>query len=662
MHFQVTVLPQKAQQTVDNSVPCITWVSNDEFYSCGGDHTIYRWNSQGGEVVKIAELSKDFTPTSLHNLQKSRSNKPGSDLLLLLTTSNGKIMMMSGSGRLEKCVDAHKSEILVAKISKDGSSILTGSEDGSIKIWSRSAMLRASFNESTPSSIIAADWSPDSQAIAYAQGASVIMKPLIPGLAPTKWQAHEGMILSLSWSPTQNGFIATGGEDGKCKVWDSMGHLMFSSSNQGSPVTCLAWNLNGQILAVSSHNALRLCQTMGRFSTSELVSNNTAHAINWNKDNSRLIGACGSGKIISANIVGREIQRDGIQAKMVGDKIVQMRDLKISDMWETLEVKSSILLLEAGHGHVVLATSDRCLIYNMTTINTPMEIKVAGVFLLQITAKCILAVNEFGFWVYSLQGRAITVPQVPNLQNVHLTENTIHLAPDHLAIRDSTEFRVVHVLDFGFSRATDSQGSPKIRFKEPIKQVALNQTETERCLAALDLQGDLYVVPNPALQGAASYKISGMVRHIMWNSCNPYLSALTESELIVWFYPQIVVLDNQLVTNTRFEKDLSEIGTNAILTQFSGGLLEIQRHDKMKICMPMNLVPATLFSLTEKGDWVKAMKLVRKASSTSLCKPGSMHSFFAARCLMKNQPKKSLPSYIALGMVDEIEYVMSQNR
>jgi hypothetical protein len=34
--------------------------------------------------------------------------------------------MVSAMGRLEKSVDAHKSDILVSKISKDGSSIMTG--------------------------------------------------------------------------------------------------------------------------------------------------------------------------------------------------------------------------------------------------------------------------------------------------------------------------------------------------------------------------------------------------------------------------------------------------------------------------------------------------------------------------------------------------------
>jgi hypothetical protein len=98
---------------------------------------------------------------------------------------------------------------------------------------------------------------------------------------------------------------------------------MFSSSNQGSPVSCLSWNLNGQILAVGAHNSLRLCQNFGvrlviffmveynlidfnqRFSPLEMVPKRTAHSIAWNKDNTRLVGACGSGKIISASVVGR---------------------------------------------------------------------------------------------------------------------------------------------------------------------------------------------------------------------------------------------------------------------------------------------------------------------------------------------------------------------
>jgi len=82
----------------------------------------------------------------------------------------------------------------------------------------------------------------------------------------------------------------------------------------------------------------------------------------------------------------------------------------------------------------------------------------------------------------------------------------------------------------------------------------------------------------------------------------------------------------------------------------------------MLVCIPITQVPAAVFTLTEKGDWVKAMKLVRKTASTTLSKPGSMHSLYAARCWTKNQPKNSLSSYTALGLVDEVEYILNQKR
>jgi hypothetical protein len=113
---------------------------------------------------------------------------------------------------------------------------------------------------------------------------------------------------------------------------------------------------------------------------------------------------------------------------------------------------------------------------------------------------------------------------------------------------------------------------------------------------------------------------------------------------------------------SRRNKFCSEIGMNGILAQFSGGILEVQRHDKMLICIPVNPVPAAIFYLTEKGDWAKAMKLVRKTSSTTLCKPGSLHSLYAARCWIKNQPKSSLSSYTALGLVDEVEYILGRKK
>jgi hypothetical protein len=46
-------------------------------------------------------------------------------------------------------------------------------------------------------------------------------------------------------------------------VWDAEGRLLYSSTNQGAPVTALAWSWNAQLLAVGAHDSVRLCNASG---------------------------------------------------------------------------------------------------------------------------------------------------------------------------------------------------------------------------------------------------------------------------------------------------------------------------------------------------------------------------------------------------------------
>lgn len=62
--------------------------------------------------------------------------------------------------------------------------ILAG-EDGLIKIWSRSGMLRSTVVTSD-NSVYGAAWSPDSQAIAYTHGKCIVIKQLAPNLKPLR--------------------------------------------------------------------------------------------------------------------------------------------------------------------------------------------------------------------------------------------------------------------------------------------------------------------------------------------------------------------------------------------------------------------------------------------------------------------------------------------
>lgn len=107
-------------------------------------------------------------------------------------------------------------------------------EDGAVKIWSRTGMLRTVLIQNgtlhayvliiliyilyTVIPVYAACWSPDSTQVLYTSGKSLVIKPLQPSSKPSAWKAHDGIILSVDWSSTA-GMIISGGEDRKYKVW-----------------------------------------------------------------------------------------------------------------------------------------------------------------------------------------------------------------------------------------------------------------------------------------------------------------------------------------------------------------------------------------------------------------------------------------------------------
>lgn len=116
---------------------------------------------------------------------------------------------MSGkNGRLEKSVDGHRGACLSARWSHDGAGMVTGGEDGSVKIWSRSGMLRSTLAQNA-APVYALSWSPDSQAVLYACGHTLTIKALAPNSKPLQWRAHDALILCLDWSAS-NGKIVSG--------------------------------------------------------------------------------------------------------------------------------------------------------------------------------------------------------------------------------------------------------------------------------------------------------------------------------------------------------------------------------------------------------------------------------------------------------------------
>ena len=136
---------------------------------------------------------------------------------------DGSFKLFSKGGKLDKSVnDAHKKSVIAVKWSYDGTALATSSQDGSLKIWSKNGSLRTNLIQGERA-IYSLTWSPESDAILYTSDKSINLRPI--GASQQKqltWKAHEGLVLKIDWSPSNNCIVSCG-EDCKYKVWDSYG-------------------------------------------------------------------------------------------------------------------------------------------------------------------------------------------------------------------------------------------------------------------------------------------------------------------------------------------------------------------------------------------------------------------------------------------------------
>ncbi|KAI9103258.1 WD40-repeat-containing domain protein [Phlyctochytrium arcticum] len=598
-------------------ITCVGWTSNNELFTFGDDRRISRWSGDGDHLGDLPNSlyvqnadSIDVYITSMHWVPVTHG-RPGQGTAEVFAAggTDGKFYLCSKGGRVEKAVDAHKGALLCLKWNYEGSALVTAGEDGFVKIWSRSGMLRSGLVQ-IGYPVYSVAWSPDSDHILFTNGRNLIIKSLQPASKPNQWRAHDGVILKVDWNLV-NGLILSAGEDKKYKVWDGFGRQLFSSSPNEYPITSIAWNPSGEMFAVGSYDSLRVCDKLGWSYAMEKTSSGSIFDIAWTPDGTQMACAGGSGVVVFGHVIHRRLEWKNQEVTILDDHRIHIQEV-LQGSTENLEFRDRVVKASLGFGYLVVATATQCHIYNERNWNTPAIVDMATngrVTCIQQCPECFVLVDTIaGVQIFSYDGRLMSSPKYPGLKAECVTPQTLSISSDILVLKDKADEKAIFIFETMTGRPL---GTGQIKHTVDVAELGLNQSSSsvDRQLVLVDKNRDMFIttVIRPELK-----KLGTMVETFSWNSDNDLLVAMMDYKLVVWYYPNAIFVDEDIVPLTRFEKDGSTFGKNAQIVNFIGTQCTIRRADGALVTVSnVTPLPALLQEHARKKQWEEAIKLCR---------------------------------------------------
>mmetsp|Transcript_28907 Transcript_28907/g.81402 ORF Transcript_28907/g.81402 Transcript_28907/m.81402 type:complete len:781 (+) Transcript_28907:949-3291(+) len=641
----------------------VAWTGGNELLSAADDQTLHKWDMRGEPAGRVATIDGYTADLAVF---------PGreSDLVAVACT-DGTLKLLNRSGRLEKSVEAHRGAVVAARWNYEGTALVTGGEDGEVKIWSKAGMLRSTLAK-RPASVYAVAWGPDNDAVAYATGRSVVVKPLqTQGGASraAEWRAADAVVLKLDWNPVNN-LLVSGAEDCRYKVWDAFGRLLYQSAPLEAAITSLAWAPSGDLFAVGSFEALHLCDRTGwTYSKAKPPECGSLLGLAWAPDSTMLAAAGGNGAVVFGQLVDVELEAGRLSARLDDSNRVAVHDALAETSEELLDFRDRVVKMSLGFGHLVVVTASQCLVYRTTDWHSPerFDLPAPATLILQ-SRRAFLLADSTGLRVYSYEGRQLSSPKHPGLHTEFLNSSSASLSDDVLAIIDRTDGRTVRLFEATTGRPL---GAPITHHLE-LTAVALNFAGglPDRRLLLLDRNRDLYITPVSSSTAAAGpgaggqpqpgggpspgmlVKLGAMVDSALWHDESDMLVAMVDGRLTVWYYPEVVFTDRDLLAVTRVQKELPDAGKLAALESFTGSWAVIRRSDGARVTSVTAPHPLMLHRHASAGEWEKATRLCR------FVKDPALWGCLAAMAINAGELNTAEVAYSAMEEVDKLQYVL----
>lgn len=370
----------------------------------------------------MSDLPKDIFPTDLHCCSKTAQQKVSD--LIVLAASDGKYHFVSRTGRIEKSVDAHNGAVLAVRWSHDGSALATSGEDGLVKVWSKSGMLRSTL-AANPVPTYCISWSPKSEQILYTLDKNLVIKPLAPNSKAIEWKAHDGVVLKADWNAS-NDLIVSGAEDRRYKLWDKMGRILFASAGHEFPITSIAWAPDGSLFAVGSYNTLKLCDKYGWSYSLDKPHIQSLLGLCWSSDSTQIAGACANGNVIFSHVIDRRVEWKSYEVQVLGRKTIHVNNV-LTGVEDELEFRDYVIKVSLEFNHLIVITTSQCFVYKTNNWTAPhsLDLKQTNIGLIVQSDRHFMLIDSTNVALFSYEARLLVNIKWVGMRIDSLTKDTI---------------------------------------------------------------------------------------------------------------------------------------------------------------------------------------------------------------------------------------------
>ena len=361
---------------------------------------------------------------------------------LVLGTSNGNLILISPSGEILKSIEnIHLGSVTYLQFSSDGHSFISAGEDGGVKLWSTSGMLRKKVaNLKAP--ITSFHWSLDTSLLAVGTPNKITIihfltnNPNISLNLDSENASSPASPCFCVWSPCSR-FLLLGSELCRFMLISSSGECLLQSETYSLPFENGGWLPSSKGFLVSSQNQILCSDIHGKiFSQKKFDSKNSIMNITLSENKTEALILHVNGNINSLPLLlltplyFRNFEvKTGIEDYLIITNTT-------TSYSENLDIKASqISAIDCNFGYMAVIVQDKLMVYDLENPLTPNIQDFTGVLpnFLSISNSCILVSCPPQLFLFSFSGKTLSILSLPvSVSNSGLSESSISVCAESI--------------------------------------------------------------------------------------------------------------------------------------------------------------------------------------------------------------------------------------